>query len=202
MKRFSIKGLVDWSQLQSDQILAFTAKGSARRVTFTLNAGGPVRVYAAENAEMEGEKFIGAGEGLLEFEVSSKTSLFVQVVQAEASTPVMVKTNAHDHLVEKVSFDTFTGLEMRRQRNPELERMMLMMKQNEAARDLRLNDEIARLRAALKTEGATDGQTINDAEPILDGADAATTETVVDTGDAPASDEIVSEPATSSEPVT
>ncbi|WP_413876357.1 hypothetical protein [Albidovulum sp.] len=167
MKTFKLKALADWRRVAGDEILDFpVGDGEGRRVVIDFNVSVPVQVYGADNADMVGEVLLAASDGQFTVECATREPLYVQVRAQVADAVVYYKTWASDHRVAKVSEEKYTSIEMRRARNPEMERMMLVMRLNAQAREARLSEEMAALTAkldAMEKIGGDDGQVVESA---------------------------------------
>jgi len=163
MKTFKLKALADWQRVEPNDVLEFTVnEGEGRRLALDFNVSAPVQVYGADNADMVGEVLLAASEGQFSVECATREPLYVQVRSENPGAVVFYKTWAADHRVAKVSEEKYTSIEMRRQRNPEMERMMLLMRLNAQAREARLSEEMALLRSKLDAMEQTnaDGEVV------------------------------------------
>lgn len=147
MQVFKIKGLEEWDKLNLSEIIEFPAGYNGRTISMQINASERVEVYASKSDNMTHETLLASADGLFEVNVSARDSLFLQVRSKSKGTVVFLKTKTADHRVHALNEKKFTSIEMRRRRNSDVDRMMMLMKLNEARRDQSQKAEIDALRA-------------------------------------------------------
>lgn len=160
METFKIKALAEWIEVAPQEQLSFPRGLAGRTIRVDFNTTGPVEVYAALSADMSGETLLAAASGMfaVEWSVEGVEAVDADVtpydvwpaaylqVRAVSGARVFVKTWTPDHTVEKQSFEVYTNIEMRRQRNPEVDRIMMMMRLNAQSREAQMAEEVADLR--------------------------------------------------------
>jgi hypothetical protein len=104
-------------------------------------------LYGSNTKDFKDEKLLVSDEGLFTLITSISSTLYVRAVSKDKSASITYKNRASDHIVEKMSDIKFTGLEMRRTRNPEMERLMHMVKTAQSEREKILLAEIAKVKA-------------------------------------------------------
>lgn len=172
MKTFKLKSLAEWHRVEPSEVLEFAVnEGEGRRLALDFNVSAPVQVFGADNADMVGEVLLAACDGQFSVECSTRNYLYVQVRAENPGAVVFYKTWAADHRVAKVSEEKYTSIEMRRQRNPEMERIMLLMRLNAQAREARLAEEMAALKAKLDgmVQANGDGEVVEPAGADVSG---------------------------------
>lgn len=171
METFKIKALDDWQELGEGEVLQFpaTESGKVRSVGVEFNGVGEYYVLAEEwdptAYVVEGEvlepvahgRLVGwTAGGLMRCEFTVRKGAVVSVLGGAG--PVFYKPDAQGVVLKGTGAPKLTTLAVRRQRNPELERMMAVVKMNEQRRQQTMERELKRLHAALaKVEGRADG---------------------------------------------
>lgn len=174
MKSFKLQGLADWVRIGPDEIMQFDAGESGRRIAVEFNVSKPVEVYAAPHKDMDGEVLLAASDGQFAVEVATREPVFMQVRVADPASVVFMRSRTADHRVSKVSLDKFTSIEMRRTRNPELHRMMMMVRLNAQAREDRMAAEVAALKQKLEAlEAADAGSVVEPSDPAVGASDGS-----------------------------
>lgn len=146
MKRYQIQALDGWNKLKLNETLEFTVKGSSRTIRVEFNTSDKVALYGSNTKDFADEKLLVSEEGLFTLITSISQTLYVRAASKEKSASITYKNRASDHNVEKMSDIKFTGLEMRRTRNPEMERLMHMVKTAQSEREQILLAEIAKVK--------------------------------------------------------
>ena len=147
MKRYQIQALDGWNKLKLNQTLEFVVKGNSRTIRVEFNTSDKVALYGSNTKDFKDEKLLVSDEGLFTLITSISSTLYVRAVSKDKSASITYKNRASDHIVEKMSDVKFTGLEMRRTRNPEMERLMHMVKTAQSEREQILLSEIAKVKA-------------------------------------------------------
>jgi len=147
MKRYQIQALDGWNKLKLNQTLEFVVKGNSRTIRVEFNTSDKVALYGSNTKDFKDEKLLVSDEGLFTLITSISSTLYVRAVSKDKSASITYKNRASDHIVEKMSDVKFTGLEMRRTRNPEMERLMHMVKTAQSEREQILLAEIAKVKA-------------------------------------------------------
>ena len=149
MKRYQIQALDGWTNLKLNETLEFEVRGNSRTIRVEFNTSDKIALYGSYTKDFKDEKLlISAGvEGLFTLITSISRTLYVRAVAKDKSVSITYKNRASDHIVEKMSDVKFTGLEMRRTRNPEMERLMHMVKTAQTEREQILLAEIAKVKA-------------------------------------------------------
>ncbi|MDB4277873.1 hypothetical protein N9895_02415 [Gammaproteobacteria bacterium] len=146
MKRYQIQALDGWNKLKLNETLEFTVKGTSRTIRVEFNTSDKVALYGSHTKDFADEKLLVSEEGLFTLITSISQTLYVRAASKEKSASITYKNRASDHNVEKMSDIKFTGLEMRRTRNPEMERLMHMVKTAQSEREQILLAEIAKVK--------------------------------------------------------
>lgn len=147
MKRYQIQALDGWNKLKLNETLEFVVKGNSRTIRVEFNTSDKVALYGSSTKDFKDEKLLVSEEGLFTLITSISSTLYVRAVSKDKSASITYKNRASDHIVEKMSDIKFTGLEMRRTRNPEMERLMHMVKTAQSEREQILLAEIAKVKA-------------------------------------------------------
>ena len=147
MKRYQIQALDGWNKLKLNETLEFVVKGTSRTIRVEFNTSDKVALYGSNTKDFKDEKLLVSDEGLFTLITSISSTLYVRAVSKDKSASITYKNRASDHIVEKMSDVKFTGLEMRRTRNPEMERLMHMVKTAQSEREQILLAEIAKVKA-------------------------------------------------------
>lgn len=147
MKRYQIQALDGWNKLKLNETLEFVVKGNSRTIRVEFNTSDKVALYGSTTKDFKDEKLLVSEEGLFTLITSISSTLYVRAVSKDKSASITYKNRASDHIVEKMSDVKFTGLEMRRTRNPEMERLMHMVKTAQSEREQILLAEIAKVKA-------------------------------------------------------
>lgn len=147
MKRYQIQALDGWNKLKLNETLEFVVKGNSRTIRVEFNTSDKVALYGSNTKDFKDEKLLVSEEGLFTLITSISSTLYVRAVSKDKSASITYKNRASDHIVEKMSDVKFTGLEMRRTRNPEMERLMHMVKTAQSEREQILLAEIAKVKA-------------------------------------------------------
>ena len=147
MKRYQIQALDGWNKLKLNETLEFVVKGNSRTIRVEFNTSDKVALYGSNTKDFKDEKLLVSDEGLFTLITSISSTLYVRAVSKDKSASITYKNRASDHIVEKMSDIKFTGLEMRRTRNPEMERLMHMVKTAQSEREQILLSEIAKVKA-------------------------------------------------------
>lgn len=147
MKRYQIQALDGWNKLKLNETLEFVVKGNSRTIRVEFNTSDKVALYGSNTKDFKDEKLLVSDEGLFTLITSISSTLYVRAVAKDKSASITYKNRASDHIVEKMSDVKFTGLEMRRTRNPEMERLMHMVKTAQSEREQILLAEIAKVKA-------------------------------------------------------
>ena len=147
MKRYQIQALDGWNKLKLNETLEFVVKGNSRTIRVEFNTSDKVALYGSNTKDFKDEKLLVSDEGLFTLITSISSTLYVRAVSKDKSASITYKNRASDHIVEKMSDVKFTGLEMRRTRNPEMERLMHMVKTAQSEREQILLAEIAKVKA-------------------------------------------------------
>jgi len=193
MKKFVIKGLNEWDKVSLAEIIEFPSGSNGRVITFNLNVSGRVEVYASATEDMKEETLLAVSDGMFEVQVSAQGNLYIQIRSNAKGTVCFLKTKTADHRVIQVSEEKFTNIEMRRRRNTDVDRMMMIMQLNEKRRDATMKAEIDALRAENAAAAAIDEEVIENAtESVPDEVQAAVSASSgsgdESTADAPSSD--------------
>ena len=147
MQRYQIQALDGWNKLKLNETLEFVVKGNSRTIRVEFNTSDKVALYGSNTKDFADEKLLVSEEGLFTLITSISSTLYVRAVSKDKSASITYKNRASDHIVEKMSDIKFTGLEMRRTRNPEMERLMHMVKTAQSEREQILLSEIAKVKA-------------------------------------------------------
>ena len=147
MKRYQIQALDGWNKLKLNETIEFVVKGNSRTIRVEFNTSDKVALYGSNTKDFKDEKLLVSDEGLFTLITSISSTLYVRAVSKDKSASITYKNRASDHIVEKMSDVKFTGLEMRRTRNPEMERLMHMVKTAQSEREQILLAEIAKVKA-------------------------------------------------------
>jgi len=147
MKRYQIQALDGWNKLKLNETLEFVVRGNSRTIRVEFNTSDKVALYGSNTKDFKDEKLLVSDEGLFTLITSISNTLYVRAVSKDKSASITYKNRASDHIVEKMSDVKFTGLEMRRTRNPEMERLMHMVKTAQSEREQILLSEIAKVKA-------------------------------------------------------
>ena len=205
MKRYQIQALDGWNKLKLNETLEFVVKGNSRTIRVEFNTSDKVALYGSNTKDFKDEKLLVSDEGLFTLITSISSTLYVRAVAKDKSASITYKNRASDHIVEKMSDVKFTGLEMRRTRNPEMERLMHMVKTAQSQREQILLAEIAKVKAQNEEVIEDNGTTFPDlkegnkpslppsgvSEDNVEGSEESTSdtsETVAASEDAPTSD--------------
>ena len=205
MKRYQIQALDGWNKLKLNETLEFVVKGNSRTIRVEFNTSDKVALYGSNTKDFKDEKLLVSDEGLFTLITSISSTLYVRAVSKDKSASITYKYRASDHIVEKMSDVKFTGLEMRRTRNPEMERLMHMVKTAQSEREQFLLAEIAKVKAQneeviednaktfpeLKAGNAPSMPPSEISEDNVEGSEESisdTSETVAASEDAPTSD--------------
>lgn len=138
-----IHNLTKWAKLEPGQALQLPGQ-HMRKVRIELNAPAPTRLDVLDGAVTTFLAVI-QGHEVVEFSVSGEAFL-----SCTSDDDVWYFTNEGDNVaVSRPDAVSFTKIATRRARNPELERMMFKLEQNQLRREAKQADEIAALRAAL-----------------------------------------------------
>lgn len=148
MKRFKLGSLREWEPVGLNEIIMFVASSKGRSIAFQVNASAPVVLWAAENEDMENAVLVAAADGQFSVEMSTRATLYLQVDSAEAAEVFFNMPNLE--MQQRACAPSLTKIEPRRARDPQMDRMMALMRQNELARTARLEAEIERLQLAAK----------------------------------------------------
>jgi len=162
MKRYQIQALDGWNKLKLNETLEFVVKGNSRTIRVEFNTSDKVALYGSNTKDFKDEKLLVSEEGLFTLITSISSTLYVRAVSKDKSASITYKNRASDHNVEKMSDVKFTGLEMRRTRNPEMERLMHMVKTAQSEREQILLAEIAKVKAQNAEVIEDDGTTFPD----------------------------------------
>jgi len=147
MKRYQIQALDGWNKLKLNETLEFVVKGTSRTIRVEFNTSEKVALYGSTTKDFKDEKLLVSDEGLFTLITSISSTTYLRAVSKDKSASITYKNRASDHIVEKMSDVKFTGLEMRRTRNPEMERLMHMVKTAQTQREQILLAEIAKVKA-------------------------------------------------------
>ena len=147
MKRYQIQALDGWNKLKLNETLEFVVNGNSRTIRVEFNTSDKVALYGSNTKDFKDEKLLVSEEGLFTLITSISSTLYVRAVSKDKSASITYKNRASDHIVEQLSDVKFTGLEMRRTRNPEMERLMHMVKTAQSEREQILLAEIAKVKA-------------------------------------------------------
>lgn len=144
-----IHNLGKWKVLQPGQMLPLGGEVQ-RRVRLDVNCPAPTRFEAVDDENAV--TFLGIVQGLETLEFHASPGL---IVSATSEDDIWYFTSDGEQIgTEDLDTVSFTTLENRRERNPELERMMQRAQENMLAREAALSDEMerreARLNAALE----------------------------------------------------
>lgn len=145
MKRYQIQALDGWNKLNLNENLQFNVSGSSRTIRVEFNTSDKVALYASKTKDFNEEKLLVSETGLFTLITSLSGTTYIRAVSKEKSVSITYKNRAQDHTIEKMSDVKFTGLEMRRTRNPEMERLMHMIKTETSKREQLLIDQVERL---------------------------------------------------------
>ena len=162
MKRYQIQALDGWNKLKLNETLEFVVKGNSRTIRVEFNTSDKVALYGSNTKDFKDEKLLVSDEGLFTLITSISSTLYVRAVAKDKSASITYKNRASDHIVEKMSDVKFTGLEMRRTRNPEMERLMHMVKTAQSEREQILLTEIAKVKEANEEVIEDNGTTFQD----------------------------------------
>ena len=145
-----LDALASWKLVpQGEALLLSSETESERRIRIDLNCEDRTWVYVT-SAHFEGEQFIAAvGPGLekVEFYAGGELAVkFVPAVPEGRKAQVWVYTaELEPNVMEVPDSVSFTEIHQRRQRNPELEMMQLIARQNER----RMDEKMAHLEALI-----------------------------------------------------
>jgi len=145
MKRYQIQALDGWNKLNLNENLEFKVSGSSRTIRVEFNTSDKVALYASKTKDFKDEILLVSDEGLFTLITSLSGTTYIRAVSKEKSVSITYKNRAQDHTIQKMSDVKFTGLEMRRTRNPEMERLMHMIKTETSKREQILIDQVERL---------------------------------------------------------
>lgn len=145
MKRYQIQALDGWNKLNLNENLEFKVSGSSRTIRVEFNTSDKVALYASKTKDFKDEILLVSDEGLFTLITSLSGTTYIRAVSKEKNVSITYKNRAQDHTIQKMSDVKFTGLEMRRTRNPEMERLMHMIKTETSKREQILIDQVERL---------------------------------------------------------
>ena len=162
-----------WNELEPlalNEVLAFDAPSNGRMVRVAGVTNSPCAVWLVGPDDVQHLVAKIDGEFELRFHVPAGRTLF-HVDSQDESASVFIRSFARSHLVEKVSDETFTSIAVRSARNPALEHMMAVMKQNELARQAKLDAQLAEiraLRATIKPEVKNEQAPVTPADDVVE----------------------------------
>lgn len=113
-----------WQPLAEGEVARFH-KENARTVRIDVNTTHPVLLYVAQKDEDAEFLCKVDGRDRVEFSVDGPFDL-----TADGGEVRFYTVDGADFTMEKVDHDSFTRIVQRRERNPEMERMMYLMHQN------------------------------------------------------------------------
>lgn len=145
MKRYQIQALDGWNKLNLNENLQFNVSGSSRTIRVEFNTSDKIALYASKTKDFKDEILLVSDEGLFTLITSLSGTTYIRAVSKDKSVSITYKNRAQDHTIEKMSDVKFTGLEMRRTRNPEIERLMHMIKTETSKREQILINQVERL---------------------------------------------------------
>jgi len=145
MKRYQIQALDGWNKLNLNENLEFKVTGSSRTIRVEFNTSEKVAIYASKTNDFKDEILLVSDEGLFTLITSLSGTTYIRAVSKDKNVSITYKNRAQDHTIEKMSDVKFTGLEMRRTRNPEMERLMHMIKTETSKREQILINQVERL---------------------------------------------------------
>lgn len=140
---FDLGEISEWQSLAKDaHVLVPSDKPKTVKFDVLLPKDGDVEArWVAPDGE-EKSMVVASGHGLLSVRlvIEADTMFFAR------QTKMHYRIFGRSHIVEQTSDEKYTSLENRKQRNPELERMLQVTRINEMRREARLSEEIAKLR--------------------------------------------------------
>jgi len=145
MKRYQIQALDGWNKLKLNENLEFKVIGNHRTIRVEFNTSEKVAIYASNTKSFDDEKLLVSDEGLFTLITTVSSTTYIRAVSKDKNVSITYKNRAQDHTIQKLSDVKFTGLEMRRTRNPEMERLMHMIKTETSKREQILIDQVERL---------------------------------------------------------
>lgn len=177
--------LIDWAHLAEGSRLAFDNVDKARTIKIDVNSPGPVNLHVVD---AEGEvRFLALTEGLDKIEFGVEGAFYLTVEGGQ--TYIRTSDGAAVH-AEKTDHRVFARIHQRKARNPELEQMQYMMKENmrRMVADMSADNE-RQLQAAIAAvrvkEAKPNGNATTNAAPPVDrpkSAPSAAEEAREDTG--------------------
>jgi len=174
MNIFKIGNLLQWDSVSAGDVIQFEATG-ARRVKLEVNCNAEYEVWVAPTDDMEGATLLAFTSGLAFIEYVTKGDSYVQF-RAPKDVSVFVRGFAHDQRVAPSQEVVYTSITPRQSVNPDMARMMQLMKLNELARD----QQQARQLAALRAELTPKPETVEVIEPVVEPVVEPVAEVVAD----------------------
>lgn len=150
MLRFTVDGLGQWQRHSVRDEMLFDAD-RPRKVRIAVNAPGQTHVFAVQlpaDDEPRLPILVASAAGLFEVEFSTDCPVRLQFQNDAGQEFIAVRNVAQDHLVERASDEVLTSIMTGRRNTSDFDRMVMIMRQNEMARERKLSDEIAKIRAA------------------------------------------------------
>lgn len=153
-----LDSLNDWHPWPSNSGLplpAITADGKERKIRIQVNCEEET-AFHVHSAEWDAPRFLAAVQGFAEIEFWLAGDA---IIDASGDGQVAFYTPEKDIIWAESDGATFTQLLEARHRNPQLEMMMFIMRENERRRDAAMEQERAMLRDTLnQINGETDEQ--------------------------------------------
>jgi hypothetical protein len=151
MQKFDLKNPTEWAMMLPGEVIEFDAPNSRRVVTITVQTNGPCSVHVGSDPAMTGKVLAAYAEGRFEVQYSAGGKSYVEF-SAPEGTEIYIHSLARTHRVERIETPSYTNIEPRNRRNTEFDRMMQLMRYNEARRNEQQKAELAKLRDDLKAE--------------------------------------------------
>jgi hypothetical protein len=148
MQKFDLKNPTEWSMMLPGEVIEFDAPNSRRVVTITIQTNGPCSVHVGSDPAMTGKVLAAYAEGRFEIQYSAGGKSYVEF-SAPEGTEIFIHSLARTHRVERIETPSYTNIEPRNRRNTEFDRMMQLMRYNEARRKEHHKSEMEKLRQDL-----------------------------------------------------
>lgn len=142
MERFEVKDIHEWAAI-GNETLVFDCFGKKRVVQFDVVSTGRIDVYASY--VKSSSKVLVASGKQFDCKLSIDQDVELTFVLEKGHTAAF-RSGARQQHVKHEPAEKFTVLEIKRSQNPEFDAMMLIMNENQRARDERVQNELNELR--------------------------------------------------------
>lgn len=147
MTTFNVKSLLAWETVQPNEVLEFEVFSGTRELSLFVVTTNRVDVFASYEEDMSNAKLVASADGQFSFGLTTAIPVYLQF-RALDDTDISIKGPTANHIVPKVDEPTFTAPIPHGRRNSDLDRIMRMVKVNEARRDAMLENTLSDLKAA------------------------------------------------------